>query len=113
MAKVITDHPEVKYVEVAGYTDNVGNAGYNKTLSQKRAAAVSTWLQNHGVEKGRLGNIGHGKDDPIDTNATDAGRANNRRVEFHILDQAPTTKEFVRKANGEAVPAKPAPPKTP
>ncbi len=113
VAKVITDHPEVKYVEVAGYTDNVGNAGYNKTLSQKRAAAVSTWLQKHGVDKSRLGNIGHGKDDPIDTNATDAGRANNRRVEFHILDQAPSTKEFVRTKNGEAVPAKPAPPKTP
>ena len=112
VAKVINDHTEIKYVEVAGYTDNVGNAGYNKTLSQKRAAAVSTWLEKHGVDKSRLGNIGHGKEDPIDTNATDAGRANNRRVEFHILDQAPTTKEFVRKANGEAVPVKkkPAPP---
>ncbi len=114
VAKVITEHTEVKYVEVAGYTDNVGNAAYNKTLSQKRAAAVSTWLEKHGIEKSRLGNIGHGKEDPIDTNATAAGRANNRRVEFHILDQAPAAKEFVRKANGEAVPVKkPAPPQTP
>ena len=114
VAKVIGDHAEVKYVEVAGYTDNVGNAGYNKTLSQKRAQAVATWLEKHGIDKSRLGSIGKGKEDPIDTNATDAGRANNRRVEFHILDQAPTTKEFVRKANGEAVPVKkPAPPKTP
>ena len=114
VAKVITDHPEVKYVEVAGYTDNVGNAAYNKTLSQKRAQAVVTWLTSHGIDKGRMGGIGKGKDDPIDTNGTPEGRANNRRVEFHILDQAPAAKEFVRKANGEAVPVrKPAPPTTP
>ena len=56
----------------------------NKKLSGARAASVVTWLTKHGVDAGRLESIGFGAESPIDVNDTDAGRQNNRRVEFHI-----------------------------
>jgi OmpA-OmpF porin, OOP family len=48
---------------------------------------VSNWLVQHGVERNRLQSVGVGQDRPIDTNATEQGRRNNRRVEFHIVDE--------------------------
>ncbi len=81
---IMKDHPELKLVHVEGHTDNKGNAAANKTLSQKRAAAVVGWLVMHGVDKSRMDAKGYGQERPLDTNATDEGRQNNRRVEFHI-----------------------------
>jgi outer membrane protein OmpA-like peptidoglycan-associated protein len=79
-------HPEIKKVRVEGHTDATGSPGYNKELSQKRAEAVSDWLTQHGIDKGRLQGVGMGQDRPIDTNETEEGRRNNRRVEFHIVE---------------------------
>jgi outer membrane protein OmpA-like peptidoglycan-associated protein len=79
-------HPEIKKVRVEGHTDSTGNPQYNKELSQRRAEAVSEWLTRHGVDKGRLQSVGIGQERPIDTNATEDGRRNNRRVEFHIVE---------------------------
>jgi OmpA-OmpF porin, OOP family len=84
VAQVMVDHPEIEHVTVEGHTDSVGGAALNKTLSQKRADAVVQWLTEHGVAKARLSAQGIGKDQPIMPNDTDAGRAANRRVEFHI-----------------------------
>jgi outer membrane protein OmpA-like peptidoglycan-associated protein len=84
---VLDAHPEIKKIRVEGHTDNVGKAAYNKTLSQKRAASVVKWLTDHGVKKDRLVSQGYGQEQPIDTNETDAGRANNRRVAFTILER--------------------------
>lgn len=84
VAGVLTKHPEITAVEVEGHTDNRGNAGNNKKLSANRAAAVVRWLTSHGVESSRLSSAGYGQERPIDTNDTDLGRRNNRRVEFHI-----------------------------
>jgi OOP family OmpA-OmpF porin len=82
--KVLADHNEIKLVRVEGHTDNTGSAALNKTLSGQRAAAVVAWLTLHGVDKARLKSEGFGSERPIDSNATPAGKANNRRVEFHI-----------------------------
>jgi len=68
--------------EVAGYTDNIGDAGSNATLSQARANAVRAYLVGKGVAGTRLSAVGHGADNPIADNATDEGRAMNRRIEF-------------------------------
>jgi outer membrane protein OmpA-like peptidoglycan-associated protein len=82
----IRAHPEIHRVRVEGHTDATGNPGYNKDLSQRRAEAVSEWLVRHGVDRNRLHSVGFGEERPIDTNATEAGRRNNRRVEFHIVE---------------------------
>jgi OOP family OmpA-OmpF porin len=108
VAKVMNDHPEVKRVTVEGHTDSVGSSQFNKVLSQQRADAVVKWLADHGVAKDRLSAQGIGKERPIMPNDTDAGRAANRRVEFHIETQDTTTHEMVKPPTGEAVAAPPA-----
>jgi len=82
--KVALAHTEIAKITVEGHTDSRGAAALNKKLSAARAAAVADWLVKHGVDRARLTSIGFGPDKPIDSNETDEGRANNRRVEFHI-----------------------------
>ncbi len=77
-------YPQV-HVTVAGYTDSVGKDAYNQDLSERRAQIVYSYLTAHGIAANRLeGPIGHGKNDPIDSNETDAGRARNRRTELQV-----------------------------
>ncbi|HHJ19765.1 MAG TPA: OmpA family protein, partial [Gammaproteobacteria bacterium] len=71
-------------VEIAGYTDNTGDAGYNKGLSQKRAEAVREYLISKGVSDSRMTAKGYGIESPIADNTTSAGRKKNRRVELHV-----------------------------
>lgn len=75
-------------VEVVGNTDNTGTALYNQGLSEDRANAVAAILISNGVASSRLRTIGMGEDDPIATNLTSAGRAQNRRVEIVIRPTA-------------------------
>jgi len=82
----MTSHPEFTKLAVQGHTDNRGAAGYNKRLSAQRANSVMKWLVDHGIAKARLSAAGFGLEKPIDSNDTDVGRQNNRRVEFHILE---------------------------
>lgn len=72
-------------IEVSGHTDNVGDEKYNLTLSENRSKAVYDFLVKAGISAARLKYKGYGKSQPTDTNATEAGRANNRRTEFRIL----------------------------
>ncbi len=72
-------------VQVIGHTDNQGAASYNLNLSRQRAAAVSTVLLNHGVSPYRVTSIGRGEDQPVASNLTPEGRAQNRRVEIIII----------------------------
>ncbi len=90
--KVLKAHPEINQVRVEGHTDNRGVKGLNLTLSRNRAASVVKWLVDHGIESKRLTSQGFGQDKPIDTNDSDAGRQNNRRVEFHIVENHGPTK---------------------
>lgn len=71
-------------IEVIGHTDNVGDAALNQDLSQRRASSVATVLATNGVPPSRVAIMGRGEDAPIASNLTDAGRAQNRRVEIII-----------------------------
>ena len=78
-------YPDVR-VEVAGYTDDVGKDDYNMSLSQKRADSVKQYLVNAGVAAERIEARGYGETNPIASNKTAAGRAENRRIEFRRLN---------------------------
>ncbi|MHB8420561.1 MAG: OmpA family protein [Myxococcales bacterium] len=84
VASVLKDSPNIR-VRVEGHTDNIGSADHNMTLSQHRAESVSEYLIEHGIDPARLMSQGFGFTRPIASNATRLGRAQNRRVEFHIL----------------------------
>ncbi len=88
-------------VEIAGYTDSVGSAAYNLALSKKRAAAVKTYLVSKGVPASNLVSEGYGKASPIATNDTEEGRAENRRVEFSVLNK-PANADVITKGSTEA-----------
>jgi OOP family OmpA-OmpF porin len=107
VARVMTDHPEIKRVRVEGHTDNKGAAAYNLKLSQQRADSVITWLSSHGIAAERLVANGMGLSAPLVPNDTELNRALNRRVEFHIEDQAETGKEMVKTPGGQTVVAPP------
>ncbi len=72
-------------VEIAGYTDSKGTDSYNVDLSNRRAQAVRNYLVRNGIESSRVSPKGYGKQDPIATNDTEDGRAENRRVEFVVM----------------------------
>ncbi|HMC96544.1 MAG TPA: OmpA family protein, partial [Flavobacteriales bacterium] len=80
---LMRQHPEVQLV-VEAHTDDIGGRTYNLGLSQQRAMAVVNHLVEHGVDAARLIPVGHGKNQPIASNKTEAGRSLNRRVEFRM-----------------------------
>ena len=86
LIKTLNKYPNMT-IEVAGHTDNTGDAAANLTLSQERAKAVYDYLTNGGIAAARLTARGYGQNKPVDTNDTEEGRAKNRRTEFQILTQ--------------------------
>ncbi|MDA3867067.1 MAG: OmpA family protein [Salinivirgaceae bacterium] len=84
VAAFITDN-SIKQIEISGHTDNVGNPDYNQRLSEGRAKAVVDYLVSKGVSQNVLTYKGYGQDRPVDTNETDEGKAQNRRVEFLLI----------------------------
>jgi outer membrane protein OmpA-like peptidoglycan-associated protein len=72
-------------VQIIGHTDNTGSAGHNQDLSQRRAASVAAVLLGYGVPASRLTTIGRGEDQPIASNLTPEGQAQNRRVDIVIV----------------------------
>ncbi len=84
-ARKIKEHPE-KVIEVQGHTDNVGSFKYNQGLSERRANAVKKYLME-GSGRTDLTSRGFSFSHPVDTNETEAGRANNRRVQLEIEGQ--------------------------
>ncbi|WP_224243741.1 OmpA family protein [Hyalangium gracile] len=87
VAQVLKDTPSIKKVRIEGHTDTVGNDTANLKLSQKRADSVMAQLIKLGIDPGRLEAVGFGETRPIASNATKAGRAENRRTEFNIIDE--------------------------
>jgi ompA/motB domain protein len=83
LAKVLVNNPDTN-INIYGHTDSKGTDAYNMTLSEKRANSVVNYLASHGVKRNRMFAKGMGESDPVATNETEAGRAENRRVEFAI-----------------------------
>jgi outer membrane protein OmpA-like peptidoglycan-associated protein len=76
---------DIKLIEISGHTDNEGSDAYNQKLSEGRAAAVVNYLASQGIKTERMLSVGYGESRPVDTNQTEAGRAQNRRVEFTLI----------------------------
>jgi len=74
-------------IEVAGHTDNTGDADANQALSESRAKVVYDYIAGKDIATDRMTFAGYGQNVPVDSNDTDEGRANNRRTEFKILTQ--------------------------
>ena len=72
-------------IEVGGHTDSDGSDDYNQDLSEDRANAVRFYLVHNGVFVGRLKAVGYGETKPIADNATEEGKARNRRIEFTVI----------------------------
>jgi len=83
LATLLNSYPGAS-VEIQGHTDNNGAADANKTLSQDRANAVKRYLAAGGVAEARMTAVGYGQEMPIADNATPAGKAKNRRVDFKL-----------------------------
>ena len=81
---ILKEYPTAKF-SIEGHTDNVGKADFNQKLSDGRANAVKHYLIDNGIDPFRLTSKGFGMDNPIDTNKTAKGRANNRRVEVKLV----------------------------
>ena len=84
LLETLSRYPSMK-IEIRGHTDGHGSIDYNQRLSENRAKAVVDYLVSKGIDPRRLQYMGFGKSQPIDTNATEEGRARNRRVEFYII----------------------------
>lgn len=84
IASSLNSYPNTT-IQVVGHTDNTGAASYNQALSERRAAAVAGVLVNSGVSSGRVRTLGAGENQPIASNLTPEGRAQNRRVEIIIV----------------------------
>jgi outer membrane protein OmpA-like peptidoglycan-associated protein len=82
-------------IQIAGHTDSVGSHAYNMKLSEQRADSVKSYLVSRGVPAARLDTVGAGPDHPIASNDTEAGRAQNRRVEITIV---PVTEQTLNEA---------------
>jgi OOP family OmpA-OmpF porin len=88
IARTLKEHPELLLVEVQGHTDDTGAEQKNQRLGQDRAERVVDWLVLHGVDRKRLVAKGYGSTRPLADNTDDAGRTQNRRVEFRVLRNA-------------------------
>jgi outer membrane protein OmpA-like peptidoglycan-associated protein len=85
VATLLRGHREVERLRIEGHTDDRGAAGHNLDLSRRRAAAAVRYLVQAGIDPARLESAGLGSSRPVASNATAAGRARNRRLEFVIV----------------------------
>lgn len=76
--------PSVASIKVIGHTDSRGSDAYNQALSERRASSVAEYLISQGLAPQKITSQGRGEREPIADNETDAGRAQNRRVELHL-----------------------------
>ena len=97
LVEILNRYPDTN-IEIIGHTDSNGSDDYNQGLSERRANAVVSYLRNNNITSNRLTAIGKGETDPIASNDTDDGRAQNRRVEFVIT----ANEKMKAEANKEA-----------
>lgn len=84
---------EVYRIEIGGHTDSQGSDGFNQKLSENRAKAVLTAMQDAGIDVTHITAHGYGESQPIATNETEAGREQNRRIEMHLVSPEPVIAE--------------------
>lgn len=102
IVKLVTsmnNNPETDIL-VVGHTDNVGKASYNQGLSERRAQSVRSYALSQGLDGSRVKTQGKGASEPIASNDTDAGRAENRRVEIVIVANDEMKAEAKAQAGG-------------
>ena len=87
VALAMKDNVQIKKIRVEGHTDSVGNDATNLKLSQNRAGSVMSALIKRGIDPARMEAVGYGETQPIASNATAAGKQENRRTEFNIVEQ--------------------------
>lgn len=111
VAQVLNQNPQLTKIRVEGHTDDRGSDTYNQKLSDERAASVMQYLLNKGVSGDRLISQGYGESKPIADNKTNAGRGQNRRVEFVILEVDGKSTEskgaVIEQKEEETTPSKP------
>ncbi len=86
LIEILKKYSDLK-IEIGGHTDNIGNNAYNLRLSTSRAKSVMDYLLSKGIDKSRITYKGYGESQAVDTNDTEEGRQNNRRVEFKIINK--------------------------
>lgn len=94
---IFNEYPDTDIL-IVGYTDGVGSQEYNLPLSERRAASVVNYLKANGISSNRLSSLGQGKENPRGDNSTEAGRAQNRRVEFAITANQKMKEEAQKEA---------------
>lgn len=97
LVNILNKYPDTN-IEVIGHTDAKGSDEYNQGLSQRRANSVITYLRGRNVNTARLRAKGMGESDPVASNETEDGRAQNRRVEFVITANEKMKEEAKREA---------------
>lgn len=105
VAHALKDNP-TRAVTIAGYTDNKGKSETNRTLSQKRADSVKAYLEKQGVPASRLVSEGKGDTNPVASNDSESGRADNRRVEITMHPPgAASEKQLVKGTDSASKPS--------
>lgn len=97
LAGIFKEYPKTN-VLVEGHTDNTGSDSYNLTLSKNRAQAVTGYLVESGIDRGRFTTKWYGESQPKYDNSTEEGRAKNRRVEIAIVANEELKEEAMKKA---------------
>ncbi len=92
------------FIDVSGHTDAIGTDAVNQRLSEQRAQAVADYLSYQGINRARVATRGYGKQFPVASNDTDAGRAQNRRVEIKL---SPVTEQDWRETGRTPPPPRP------
>jgi outer membrane protein OmpA-like peptidoglycan-associated protein len=99
LAASLSKYPETE-VLIVGHTDSIGSASYNQSLSQRRAQSAASYLSSQGVSRDRIDADGKGEMEPVADNASDGGRAQNRRVEVAIFASEAYRRELQRRHGG-------------
>lgn len=84
VVQLLNENPTLR-IRINGHTDNIGKAADNLTLSNNRAKSVVTYLASKGITQDRLSHKGFGSSEPVADNATEDGRAQNRRTELQVV----------------------------
>ena len=99
---ILLSYPGLE-LQVEGYTDNIGSDEYNQTLSEQRAGAVRDYLVSQGVSQSNIAAAGYGKADPVADNSSNAGRAENRRVQLVVSGNSIGVQESAPSPGGQSM----------